>query len=202
MNNRPYQESGFTLLEIMLVIFLMGVMASGVVMTMNAGGADAELKKHASRFVGLLELAEEEALLRSLELGLVIEDQSYQFVYLDDKDKWQALTEDKFFTEVTLPDDMQLGLKLAGLKAESSLLGSHKLFADDDDSLFEDNGSLFADEDDSVRLEPEIFIYSSGEISDFQLAFSYIDTSLNDRTIRVAFDEYGSLQVEVINDDN
>ena len=202
MNNRPYQESGFTLLEIMLVIFLMGVMASGVVMTMNAGGADAELKKHASRFVGLLELAEEEALLRSLELGLVIEDQSYQFVYLDDKDKWQALTEDKFFTEVTLPDDMQLGLKLAGLKAESSLLGSHKLFADDDDSLFEDNGSLFADEDDSVRLEPEIFIYSSGEISDFQLTFSYIDTSLNDRTIRVAFDEYGSLQVEVINDDN
>ena len=36
MQDRTHQESGFTLLEIMLVIFLMGMTVTGVIMTMSS----------------------------------------------------------------------------------------------------------------------------------------------------------------------
>ena len=123
MKNRTHQESGFTLLEIMLVIFLMGMMVTGVVMTMGSSGPDKLLKKEAARFIGVLELAEEEALLSSIEMGVVIEEQHYQFVYLDDNDKWSAFNDSKFFAKKELQEDMLMSLELAGLKAEGSLLG-------------------------------------------------------------------------------
>jgi len=194
MQDRTHQESGFTLLEIMLVIFLMGMMVTGVVMTMSSAGPDRQLKQEAARFIGVLELAEEEALLSSIEMGLVIEEQQYQFVYLDDNDKWAAFTDSKFFAKKELQEDMLLTLELAGLKAQGSLLGDRKLFADDD-GLFEDNGGLFEGDDKQARIEPDIFIYSSGEITDFTLTFTYMDADLGDSSIKVQFDEYGDLMI-------
>ncbi len=200
MKFRAHQESGFTLLEIMLVIFLMGVMVSGVVMTISAAGADSQLKKEAARFVGILELAEEEALLRSLEMGLIVEDNQYEFVYLDNDDsRWKVFTESKFFTQITLPEEMLLTLELAGLKAEGSLLGDRKLFSDDD-GLFEDKGGLFGDEEQERKIEPDVYIYSSGEITDFSLTLSYFDSDLGDRSITVKFDEYGELVIDPVRD--
>lgn len=192
MQDRTHQEAGFTLLEIMLVIFLMGMMVTGVVMTMNTAGPDRQLKQEAARFVGVLELAEEEALLSSIEMGLVITEQEYQFVYLDDKDRWTAFTDSKIFSKKELKEDMILSFELAGLKAENSFLGSRKLF-EDDEGLFEDKGGLFEDDDKEARIEPDIFIYSSGEISDFTLTFTYSDADLGDSSIQVQFDEYGDL---------
>ncbi|WP_017223628.1 type II secretion system minor pseudopilin GspH [Moritella dasanensis] len=192
MQDRTHQEAGFTLLEIMLVIFLMGMMVTGVVMTMNTAGPDRQLKQEAARFVGVLELAEEEALLSSIEMGLVITEQEYQFVYLDDKDRWTAFTDSKIFSKKELKEDMILSFELAGLKAENSFLGSRKLF-EDDEGLFEDKGGLFEDYDKEARIEPDIFIYSSGEISDFTLTFTYSDADLGDSSIQVQFDEYGDL---------
>ncbi|QFI39282.1 type II secretion system protein GspH [Moritella marina ATCC 15381] len=194
MNTRTHQEAGFTLLEIMLVIFLMGMMITGVVMTMSSAGPDRQLKQAAARFIGVLELAEEEALLSSMEMGLVIEAQQYQFVYLDDNDRWSALDDSKFFAKQALKEDIQLSLELAGLKAEGGFLGSRKLFADDD-GLFEDDDGLFEGGDKKDRIEPDIYIYSSGEITDFTLTFTYMDVDLGDSLVKVQFDEYGDLMI-------
>lgn len=200
MQNRTHQEAGFTLLEIMLVIFLMGMMVTGVVMTMSAAGPDKQLKKEAARFIGVLELAEEEALLSSIEMGLVIAEQEYQFVYLDDNDKWTVLTDSKLFAKKELDEDMLLSLELAGLKAQGSFLGSRKLFADDD-GLFEQQDGLFEGDDEAVPIEPDIFIYSSGEITEFTLTFTYMDADLGDSRIQVQFDEYGELMISAVTDD-
>jgi len=199
MQDRTHQESGFTLLEIMLVIFLMGMVVTGVVMTMNTAGPDRQLKKEAARFIGVLELAEEEALLSSIEMGLVIEEQQYQFVYLDDNDRWAVFENSKFFTKKELEEDMLISLELAGLKAEGSLLGDRKLFADDD-GLFEDDGGLFEGDKKETRIEPDVFIYSSGEITDFTVTFTYMDADLGDSSVKVSFDEYGKLMINTTTD--
>ncbi|QUM75043.1 type II secretion system minor pseudopilin GspH [Moritella sp. 24] len=199
MQDRTHQESGFTLLEIMLVIFLMGMVVTGVVMTMNTAGPDRQLKKEAARFIGVLELAEEEALLSSIEMGLVIEEQQYQFVYLDDNDRWTVFENSKFFTKKELGEDMLISLELAGLKAEGSLLGDRKLFADDD-GLFEDDGGLFEGDNKETRIEPDVFIYSSGEITDFTVTFTYMDADLGDSSVEVSFDEYGKLMINTTTD--
>jgi len=200
MKIRTHQEAGFTLLEIMLVIFLMGMMITGVVMTMSSSGPDRQLKQAAARFIGVLELAEEEALLSSIEMGLVIEAQQYQFVYLDDNDRWSALDDSKFFAKKELKEDILLSLELAGLQAEGSFLGSRKLFADDD-GLFEDDDGLFEGTDKKDRIEPDIFIYSSGEITDFTLTFTYMDADLGDSAVKVLFDEYGDLMINSMADE-
>lgn len=199
MQERTHQESGFTLLEIMLVIFLMGMTVTGVVMTMNTAGPDRQLKQEAARFIGVLELAEEEALLSSMEMGLVIEEQQYQFVYLDDNERWTAFDNSKFFAKKELDENMLISLELAGLKAEGSLLGDRKLFADDD-GLFEDNGSLFDGDEKETRIEPDVFIYSSGEITDFTLTFIYMDADLGDSDVTVQFDKYGKLMIKTNTD--
>lgn len=195
MQVRTHQESGFTLLEIMLVIFLMGMTVTGVVMTMNTAGPDRQLKKEAARFIGVLQLAEEEALLSSIEMGLVIEDQQYQFVYLDENNKWLAFDDSKYFAQKQLDENMLISMQLTGLKAEGSLLGDRKLF--DDSSLFEDKGGLFGDDKDK-RIEPDIFIYSSGEITDFTLTFTYVDADLGEDSVTVLFDEYGDLKMDTV----
>lgn len=199
MQERTHQESGFTLLEIMLVIFLMGMTVTGVVMTMNTAGPDRQLKQEAARFIGVLELAEEEALLSSMEMGLFIEEQQYQFVYLDDNERWTAFDNSKFFAKKELDENMLISLELAGLKAEGSLLGDRKLFADDD-GLFEDNGSLFDGDEKETRIEPDVFIYSSGEITDFTLTFIYMDADLGDSDVTVQFDKYGKLMIKTNTD--
>ncbi len=203
MKNHARQQYGFTLLEIMLVILLMGVVVTGVVITVSSAGADSHLEKEAKRFVGILELAEEEALLRSQEMGVIITDRQYQFVRLDDDNRWQPLSDSKFFSQVTMPDEITLSLELAGLTSDNSLLGDQKLF-ENDDGLFEDNGGLFEDKDEKQqrKLTPELYIFSSGEVTDFELTMNYYDGDLGDRQITIKFDKFGALVITPVTDAN
>lgn len=196
MRFRTHQEAGFTLIEIMLVIFLMGSIVSGVIMTMNIAGADNHLKKEASRFIGFIELAEEEALLRSLEMGLVIEDDSYQFAYLDDKGRWLAFDSESFFKKTMMPEDIQLDLELEGLKSDESLFNDEPLF-EDNGGLFEDTGGLFEKKKEKVvTLKPQVYIYSSGEITDFTLTMTYFDPDADNTELKVKFNRFGELVID------
>lgn len=199
MNTRTHQEYGFTLLELMLVIFLMGMTVSGVVMTLSSASGDNELKKEAMRFVGLIELVQEEAMLRSLEIGLVIDEQQYQFAFLNDKNTWQAFDDGSFFSTVVMPENITLSFELAGLKAENSFLGSKTLF-EGDDSLFDNDEGLFGDKEEAVKLNPQIFIYSSGEVSDFSFTLSAFDSDTGTRSVTIKFNEFGELEIGIVGD--
>lgn len=203
MKSYARQQHGFTLLEIMLVILLMGVVVTGVVITVSSAGADSHLEKEAKRFVGILELAEEEALLQSQEMGVIITDSEYQFVRLDENDRWQPLSDSKFFSQVTMPEAITLSLELAGLSAEDSLLGDKKLF-ENDEGLFEDNGGLFEDENEKQqrKLTPDLYIFSSGEVTDFELTMNYYDGDLGDRQITIKFNKFGALVITPVTDAN
>lgn len=198
MRKRTHQESGFTLLEIMLVIFLMGMTVSGVVMTLSSANGDNELKQQANRFVGMLELAEEEALVRSLEIGIVIDDQAYQFAYLNDKNRWQAFEQSAFFNKVDMPEAISLSFELAGLKAEGGFLGNKTLF--DDKKLFEDDDGLFEDKKKAEKITPQIYIYSSGEVTDFSLTMSSFDADSGTREVTIKYNEFGELVIGQVTD--
>lgn len=198
MRSRIHQESGFTLLEIMLVIFLMGITVSGVVMTLSSASGDNELKQEAARFVGMLELAEEEALVRSLEIGIVIDDQAYQFAFLNDKERWQAFEQDSFFNKVELPEAISLSFELAGLKAEGGFLGNKTLF--DDKPLFAEDDGLFEDKKKAAKITPQIYIYSSGEVTDFSLTMSAFDADSGTRELTIKYNEFGDLVIGQVHD--
>ncbi|MCE2573543.1 type II secretion system minor pseudopilin GspH [Motilimonas eburnea] len=158
--------AGFTLLEIMLVIMLMGLVSSAVVMTMPSNSGYKALKLETQRLASFVEVLSDQALMTSRELGIVVEEQSYQFVFYDvEKKRWYALPEDKIKTQVTLPEDMELALTLSGFVWDDR---------DEQEELFEDE-SVFDEPEE--QLIPQIHIMSSGEITPFVMRFRPTDKS-------------------------
>ena len=127
-------SSGFTLIEIMLVLVIMGLVAGYVVV--NAFGNDPQdkLKNEALRFHAVATLASDFAVLNQIEFGLVIDDQrnSYKFVFLDDNDKWVDVPDNPAFVEREIPEEMQIQLLLDGFEWESeeTLFSSESLFSE------------------------------------------------------------------------
>lgn len=156
--------AGFTLLEIMLVVMLMGLVSSAVVMTMPSNSGYKALKLEAQRLAGFIEVLSDQALMTSQELGIVIEEQSYQFVFYDVAQKqWFAVPPGKFNTSVQLPEDMKLALTLSGFVWDDK---------DEQEELFEDE-SVFDEPEE--QLIPQIQIMSSGEITPFVMRFSPLE---------------------------
>jgi general secretion pathway protein H len=167
------RNRGFTLLEIMLVILIMGLVVS-VVMFNTFGQSKLDvLEKQAKRFQVVFDMASDFAVLNQQQLGLFVdqEKQTYQFMYLDDEQKWRLMTDDKAFDSYQLPEEFTLSLQLEGLPwlQEDSLFEEGfdtKLSVNDDDIKI-------GDEEEKLPPPPQIYILSSGDITPFSMAFSY-----------------------------
>ncbi len=168
------RQTGFTLLEVMLVITLMGLFVSFVVVNMGGTDQAQQLEKQARRFQVIVDMASDVAILNQRQLGLRIEDekQSYHFMYLDDNQKWQLLANDKVFEETELKEPFTMELVLDGLPWESEdNLFDQELF--DEELSISDEGVEIGNEEEKLLPPPQILIFSSGEITPFSLVFKY-----------------------------
>ena len=87
MKMRSSKQSGFTLIEI-LVVLLMVTIISGIVVTrLPAFAVSADLDRETRRLELLLNMAHSEALLDSAELGFRLTDEGYTFLKFDDEGK-------------------------------------------------------------------------------------------------------------------
>jgi general secretion pathway protein H len=155
-------QSGFTLLEVMLVLLLIGLLATTVVLNFSGDSPEQRLQKETERFQQVFQFVAETAMLKQQEWGLVLQESSYSFVYFDGE-KWLLADEPKAAELYELAKDIRLELELEGLPgAELSLLS--QLNWQEQDDL--DN----ADSEQPPVL-PQVFILSSGEISPFRLMF-------------------------------
>jgi len=154
------QQLGFTMIELMLVIALMAMVSVAVVVNIRAPGPERDLETEARRFAALMDMALEQAVFSSQQLGVLFEDDGYRFLRLEDE-KWVEVENDPLLRPRKLPELIQTRLELEGLPwLEEDRLTSAG------DSLFEE---LF--EEDEERLLPQIYIYSYGEFSPFSLQF-------------------------------
>lgn len=165
---------GFTLLEVMLVLLLMGL-AAGYVM-FNAFGASQSdlLKAQAKRVQVIVDMASDFAVLNQQQLGLRIEeaDREYYFVYLDDEDEWQRLEGEEIYEPHELPEPFSFTLNLDDLPWDvEDRLFDRDLF--DETLSVPDEGVEIGNEEDKKLPPPQILIMSSGEITPFSLTFNY-----------------------------
>lgn len=164
---------GFTLIEIMIVLVLIGIMVSLVQFSFQSNPLENELKKASSRFAGTFTVAAEYSTLNNVELGILIEDNRYQFLGFDGK-KWAAFEDNELLSETELPEHLQMVLNLEGLPIDENALITSETFKLEDESLF-DEGDDFKESDKNKKLIPQIVILSGGEISPFTLTFSASD---------------------------
>jgi general secretion pathway protein H len=146
---------GFTLLELLVVLVIIGIILTFAVLSIGDGGRRDRLEQEARRLQALLTLTGEEAVLRSLELGVVLKRQGYRFVAFDGE-KWQPVAGDALLREHRLPESMALELFIDGLPVELSLLPGE------------------GEEDEEGPL-PQLLFFSSGERQPFELTVAYRD---------------------------
>ncbi|MDX3772723.1 type II secretion system minor pseudopilin GspH [Chromatiaceae bacterium AAb-1] len=157
--------TGFTLLEVMLVLLLIGLLATVVVVNFSGDSRDEQLNKATEQFQQVFQFVAETAMLKQQEWGLHVDtdrqgQSRYVFLFYRD-DKWHVADEPQALRPVILPENISLRLEMEGLPgAEYNLLS--KLEWQEEDQQQEQTQPAL----------PQVFILSSGEISPFKLIFS------------------------------
>jgi general secretion pathway protein H len=71
---------GFSLIEILVVIVIIGIVMSIAMLSITLAGGDNQLRDEAQRIMSLVEVARDESLLQGREFGLEFMQDSYRFV--------------------------------------------------------------------------------------------------------------------------
>lgn len=186
--------AGFTLLEVLVVVFLIGIVLTLAVLSVGHN-EDRILKDEARRLAALLELARQESIVESLEMALAIDDRAYSFQMFDGRD-WLPIGDDPILRPRELPDEMELKVEIEGQlvemmkKAADAAAAAEKAKADKDtanagsgagasgdDTAAKDDAAAgrTAKREKSDANIMRIFLLSSGEMTPFEIIVRYTD---------------------------
>ena len=155
------KHQGFTLLELIVVMFIMAILVGVMAPSINFGNDSDRIEKASNRFKAVFDLASEYAMLNNHELGVIFKDDNYRFVAFDGQ-RWIDFTAEQYFEPSDHEEDIELELELEGLIwAEGNLLNEVTFEVEEDDN-----------DEDKEMLSPQVFILSSGDITPFRLTFT------------------------------
>lgn len=166
----PKTITGFTLIEMMVVIVLIGLMASVVQFSVGSNEPEKLLRKESQRFAAVFNTAAEYSLLNNLELGLVVEDNSYQFLGFDGE-QWQVVSDNEVLEAYTLPENIETLLTLDDLPLDEPPLINVLKENEESDLAF--SGSEL---DEEKKQTPQVYILSGGDLTPFSLRFQFTES--------------------------
>ncbi|RPI12968.1 MAG: type II secretion system protein GspH [Lysobacterales bacterium] len=118
-NSRPRRvgaasrASGFTLLEVLVVVIIIGIITSMAVVSTRVLGGDHEMDQEAKRLQAVLGQSREDAMLEGRDVGLRIDSTGYDFLrYEPRNERWDLVNGDPLLRERTLPDGLRARLWL------------------------------------------------------------------------------------------
>ena len=110
-NNRS--NAGFTLVEILVVLVIIGTILSIGLMSFNLADNDRNLKTESRRFMALSEVALDEATMQGREFGIELMSKGYRFVEFDAfAGRWAELPGDDTLRLRGLPEELAFDLYL------------------------------------------------------------------------------------------
>ncbi len=154
------RQFGFTLIEVMLVMAILGLIASAVVFTLPGGERGGDSPHNAA--VALrqqLNYAREYAMVRQQPVGLKFHEDGYRFLFWQDE-QWKEKSP-------------------RGLRAQKTEWPMRWEFTSRGIAIVEQSESLesglFADESDDDSLVPDILILPSGEMTLFSVHIEHLN---------------------------
>lgn len=161
--SRGAAPAGFTLLEVLVVLVLVGIILSLAVLSFGGTGPRERLDQEARRLIQLVALAREEAILQVQDLALEPSPDGYRFARLESVAasggqatagamgqlpglEWRPITDDPLLRQRALPDGHEL-----------------LLFADAPGVA---PGGGNGDDDEN---RPRVYLAPSGEMTPFEL---------------------------------
>ena len=107
------RASGFTLLEVLVVVVIIGIITSMAVISVNVLGGDHEMQQQAERLQAILIQSREDAMLQSRDIGLRLDETGYEFLEYDGRvELWNAVQDDPLLRARALPEGLRLSLRL------------------------------------------------------------------------------------------
>jgi len=169
------KTKGFTLLEVLVVIALIGLIVSVVQFNFSGKRPEDTLKKASYQFAELFESAANYGLLNNIELGLYIEENSYRFLGYDGV-KWSEIAQQDWLAAKELPEGVTFKLALDDLPIEEPLLFDSSVFkAKDEEYLSFDAIEEAKKAEKEKLLLPQVYILSGGDITPFSLTFQFTE---------------------------
>ena len=135
---------GFTLIEVLVVVVIIGIITAGILLSVNVTGRDRELERESDRLLALFTYAREQAEMQTREYGIMFQDDGYEFLTYDTRRAgWRSVFEDDALKARKLPDG--LGFKLT-VEARPVVLARPK---------------------DAKDKTPQVMIFSNGDLTTF-----------------------------------
>jgi general secretion pathway protein H len=150
--------AGFTLVELMVVVVIIGVVIAGMVLSIGGPGRDTQLEQERDRLAALIDYVRERAAMQTIEYGLRCETGGYRFVLYDARAAaWREDPLDESLRARTLPAGLEIALSV------------------------EDRAIVLPKRTDPkakapVDLTPQVMLYSSGELTSFKLRLARTGT--------------------------
>jgi general secretion pathway protein H len=169
------RSSGFSLLEMLVVVFIIGILVTMATLSIGTTGGDRELDQELERLQALIDLAGEEALMQGREIGLRFYPDHYEFSteswetteveeVTTTVAKWRLLQGDEMLKTRNFATDIVIELMIDD---RNVVLKNEPKKKNQKSNSESENESESEDEDNDY--EPQIFIYSSGDISPFSI---------------------------------
>jgi general secretion pathway protein H len=145
-------QRGFSLLELLVVVVIIGLLVQAVTLSMGALGNDRELGQEAGRLRSMLHLLHEEALMQSRDYGVMFTETGYRFYVYDYQQlAWAEPQADRLLAQHALRPSLTMALLLDGREVALDA---------DFDARNVDNP------------EPQVMLLASGEVTPFTLEMS------------------------------
>lgn len=147
-------SGGFTLLELLIAAFIVALISTGFIrLNIGFGNPAQSLENEVNRLHRLLGLAAQEAILQGREVGVLVEQDAYRFLFRG-KQYWEAFSTDALLKRRQLPQGWELVLM------QDDQVITPALVPQDDDGV----------EDEKMMPSPTVLFYASGEVTPFTLS--------------------------------
>lgn len=172
---RHTRQRGFTLIEILAVLIIIGVVTAAAVISVRALGGRDDQGQAATRLAGLIELASENARMENRQYGIVIKPSHYLFVRYE-TNGWIPVENDPVLKRRDLPDGMTLTVSVQNpIQMPSTSTAGSAASAAAAASANANAGMDATQNGNGDKLQPQIAILSTGEMTPFTLRLSAPD---------------------------
>ncbi|MET0282520.1 MAG: type II secretion system minor pseudopilin GspH [Steroidobacteraceae bacterium] len=138
---------GFTLIEILVVLLIIGIMIAGAALTVGVAHGDRDLEQERDRLMAMSGYLREQAALQNREYGIRVFQGGYEFLVFEPRSRrWQRDARDDTQRARQLPAGIELTMAVEGRKI---ILPAHEARPDE--------------------LTPQVLLYSTGELNLFEL---------------------------------
>ena len=159
--------AGFTLIEILVVVAIIGLMSAVVLLSFSLTGRDRELEKESDRLLALFTYVREQAELQTREYGVLFQDDGYEFLTYDmRRAAWRSVFEDDALSARRLPEGLDLRLIVDGRPV------------------------VLTRPKDATDKTPQVMVFSNGDLTSFEATLER-DNGL--RTVTLKPDDKGQI---------